>query len=100
MVDVSVHEFTWMLQVTHLQCFILNCENLNTNSTAFYKEFWIFIYNFNISCRSRICRHEPCQMIENGCLVYLNSNGGVYKQYKYLLSPIFLLTMSKDWAKI
>src|SRR6202050_2665876 len=35
-------------------------------------------------------------MIENGCLVYLNSNGGVYKQYRSVLSPIFLLTMSKN----
>lgn len=32
-------------------------------------------------------------------LVCLNSHGGVYKGYKSVLSPIFILTISKNWVK-
>ena len=38
-----------------------------TDNSVFCKQFWFFC-NSNMSCRTRIYRHEPCQMPENGCL--------------------------------
>ena len=74
---------------------------MDTDNSVFCKQFWIF-GNFNMSCRTRKYRHEPCQMPENGCLasshnqflflflVYLNSNEGVYKGVNLYCHPFFL----------
>ena len=64
---VHQHSLTWVPQVIHLQCFILSFENLDTDNSESYKKFWV-LCNFNMSCRTRICGHEPCQVLENGYL--------------------------------
>jgi hypothetical protein len=42
-VAVHKHSLTWVLQVIHLQCFILDPENLDTDNSVFCKQFWIFM---------------------------------------------------------
>ena len=42
-VAVHKHSLTWVLQVIRLQCFILNFENLDTDSSVSCKQFWVFM---------------------------------------------------------
>jgi hypothetical protein len=37
------HSLTWVLQVIHLQCFILNFQNLDTDNSVSCKQFWILM---------------------------------------------------------
>ena len=43
LVAVHKHSLTWVLQVIHLQCFILNLEILETENSVCCKQFWIFM---------------------------------------------------------
>ena len=40
-VAVHQHSLTWAPQVIHLQGFILNFENLDTDNPESYKQFWV-----------------------------------------------------------
>jgi hypothetical protein len=42
-VAVHKHSLTWVLQVIHLQCFILNFKNLGTDNSVSCKHFWAFM---------------------------------------------------------
>ena len=91
-VAVHQHSLTWGLQVIHLQCFILNSENLDTDDSVSYKQFWVL-------CNFKVPEHGCLASSHNQVLflflVYLNSNRGTEKGCKFVLSPIFFWILQK-----